>query len=40
MLEIANDLNILNELKSEKLDAKQSMYAIVKHEIKSLGKHQ
>ena len=40
ILENQNDQFTVNELKSEKLDAKQSIHSIVKHEVKSLGKHQ
>ena len=40
LLENSNDQFVLSELKSDKLDAKQSIHSIVKHEVKNLGKHQ
>jgi len=40
IIETSNDQFQVNELKSEKLDAKQSIHSIVKHELKHLGRHQ
>lgn len=40
ILENTNDQIVINQLNTDRLDAKQSIHEIVKHEVKCLGKHQ
>ena len=40
ILENQTDQFTIHELANDKLEAKQSIHAIVKHEVKCLGKHQ